>query len=69
MGDAAAVAYDVKALIFGFQILVKLHFHVIEFYFHTVEQGIVIGCAGGDFIQCLDHLYDAVQNSIGKDQA
>ena len=48
MRDAAAVADDIQALVAGFQLLVNLDFHVVEFDLYAVEQRIVVGCAGGD---------------------
>ena len=50
------------------QIFVQLDLHVVELYLHAVEQGVVIGGAGGDLIQRIDHLDDAVQNTLGHHQ-
>ena len=69
MGHAAAVTDDVKALVTAFQVLVQFHFHVVEFDLHAVEQGIVIGGTGCDLVQGVDHLNDAVQNTLGQHQA
>ena len=46
VGDAAAVADDVQAGVAGLQAVVDLHFHVVEFHLHAVEQGVVVGGAG-----------------------
>ena len=46
MSHTAAVTDDVQALVTAFQMFVQFHFHIIEFDFHTVEQGIVIGMPG-----------------------
>ena len=68
MGDAAAVTDNKETGISGLQFLIDFYFHVVEFDFHTVEQSIIIGGAGCNLIQCVDHLDDAVQNSLGKNQ-
>ena len=69
VGDAAAVADDKQAGIAGFQLLARFHFHVVELYFHAVEQGVVVGGAGGDLIQGVDHFDDAIQDALGQHQA
>ena len=66
MGDAAAVTDDVQTGITGLQLLVDLHFHVVELDFHTVQQRIIVGGAGGHLIQGVDHLNDAVQDALGQ---
>ena len=48
MSHTAAVTDDVQALVTAFQMFVQFHFHIIEFDFHTVEQGIVVGGARGN---------------------
>ena len=68
VGDAAAVTDDVKSLVAALQVGVDLHLHVVELHFHTVEEGIVVGGAGGHFIQGVDHLNDTVQDALGKHQ-
>ena len=51
------------------QILVQLHFHIVELNLHAVQQRIVVGRAGGDLVQGVDHLDNAVQDSLGNHQA
>ena len=65
----AAVADDVQAGVIGLEIFIQADFHVVEFYFHAVEQGVVVGCARRDLVQGIDHLDDTVQDSLGQDQA
>ena len=48
--------------------MVKLNFHVVEFYFHSVKQGIVIRCAGSDFVKGIDHLNDSVKDPLRHDK-
>ena len=40
MGDAAAVPDDIEAFMAALKVFVQRNFHVIEFYFHAVQQGI-----------------------------
>ena len=68
MGDAAAVADDVQPRIPGLQMFIHSHFHIVELDLHAVEQGVVVGGAGGDLIQRVEHLDDAVQNPLGQHQ-
>ena len=68
MGDAAAVADDVQPRIPGLQMFIHGHFHIVELDLHAVEQGVVVGGAGGDLIQRVEHFDDAVQNSLGQHQ-
>ena len=51
VGDAAAVTDDVQAGVAGFQLFADLHLHVVELDLHAVEQGIVVGGAGGHLVQ------------------
>ena len=69
MGDAAAVADDIQALAAALQILVYGHLHVIELHLDAVEEGIIVGGAGGDLIQGVNHLNDAVQQALRQHQA
>ena len=69
VGNAAAVTDDVQTGIAGFQLLVDLHFHVVELNLHAIQQGIIIGSAGGNLVQRIDHFDNAVQNSLGQHQA
>ena len=49
--DTAAVTDDVQAGVAGFQLFADLHLHVAELDLHAVEQGIVVGGAGGHLVQ------------------
>ena len=69
MGHAAAVADDEQARVAGLEVLVQLDLHVIELHLHAIEQGVVVGGAGGDLVQGVDHLDDAVQDALGHHQA
>ena len=69
MGDAAAVADDEQVFVAGLEIFVQGHLHVIKLHLHAVEQGVVVGGAGGDLVQGVNHLDDAVQNPLGHHQA
>ena len=69
VSNAAAITNDVQALVSGFQFLTDFHFHVVELDFHAIKQGIVIGGTGCDFVQCVDHLNNAVQQPLGQHQA
>ena len=60
VGNAASVADDIKTFVGAFQMLIDIHFHIIEFDLHNVEQGIVIGGTGCDLVQCVDHFDDTV---------
>ena len=67
VGHAAAVPDHIEPFVFGLQILVQRHFHVVEFHFHAIEQGIVIGGTLADLIQRIDHFDNAVQDPFGQD--
>ena len=69
VGDAAAVADDVQPGQGRFQVLADGNLHVVELDFHTVQKGIIVGGAGGNLIQRVDHFDDAVQNALGQHQA
>ena len=69
MGDAAAIADDIQAGVLGFQVLVDRNLHVIELDLHAVQQRIVVGRAGGDTIQGVDHFHNAIQDALGQHQA
>ena len=51
VGNAASVADDIKTFVGAFQMLIDIHFHIIEFHFDTVQQSIVICRARCDLIQ------------------
>lgn len=42
MGYTAAIPDNVKPFISCFQIIVNLNLHIVEFDFHTIEQGIIV---------------------------
>ena len=69
MGNTAAVADDIQAFIAALQIFVDFDLHIVELDFNTIEEGIVIGCAGCDLVEGIDHLDDTVQQTLGQDQA
>ena len=69
VGDAAAVADNEQALVRRLQMLIQRNLHVVELHLHAVQQRIVAGGAGRDLVQGVDHLDDAVQNSLGHHQA
>ena len=50
VGNAASVADDIKTFVGAFQMLIDIHFHIIEFHFDTVQQSIVICRARCDLI-------------------
>jgi len=47
---------------------VHFHFHIVELDFDTIKQSIVICGTRCDLIQCVDHLYNAVQDSLWQYQ-
>ena len=65
---AAAVTDHIQTRILCLKVFVQIHFHIVEFHFYAVQQGIVVRRAWGDFVQGLDHLNDAVQNPLGNHQ-
>ena len=70
MGDAAAIANDVKAgMLVGFQFFIHLNLHIVELDLHAVEERIVICGARRDLVERVDHLDDAVQNALGQHKA
>ena len=68
MGNAASVTDDIEPFVRAFQILIDIHFHIIEFHFDTVQQGIVICRTRCDLIQGVDHLDDTVQDTFWQNQ-
>ena len=53
----------------GFEISVQFHFHIVKLDLHPIQQRIVAGRSRGDFIQCVNHFDNAVQNALGQHQA
>ena len=68
VGNPAAVADDIQTVKFCLQPLIDLHLHVVELHFHTVQEGIVVGRAGGNLIQRVDHFNDSVQDPLRQHQ-
>ena len=68
VGNAASVTDDIESFVRAFQILIDIHFHIIEFHFDTVQQGIVICRTRCDLIQGVDHLDDTVQDTFWQNQ-
>ena len=58
------VADDIQSLMAGLQIAVDFDFHIVEFYFDAVQQGVIVGGTGRDFIQRVNHFDDAVQDTL-----
>ena len=69
MGDTAAITNDIQTLIGCFQFFIHSYFHVIEFYFHAIQQCIIIGSTGSNLIQRIDHFDDTIQDSLRQYQA
>ncbi len=68
MGDAAAIADDIQPIIAAHQLFIDGNLHIIELYLYTIKQSIVICGTRCDLIQCVDHLYNAVQDSLWQYQ-
>ena len=68
VGNAASVADDIKTFVGAFQMLIDIHFHIIEFHFDTVQQSIVICRTRCDLIQGIDHLDDTIQDTFWQNQ-
>ena len=69
VSHAAPVADNIQAGISSFQVFIQFHFHIVKLDLHTVQQRIVVGCAGSNFVQRVDHLDNTVQNPFRNDQA
>ena len=68
MGHAAAVPDHIQPRVTGHQPVIQRHFHVVELYFHSVQKSIVVGGAGANLVQRINHLNDAVHNALGQHQ-
>ncbi len=44
--------------------VVNLDLHVVELDLDAVEQGVVVRGAGGDLVERVDHLDDAVEDTL-----
>ena len=64
--NAASVTDHIQSFIFGFKIFIDVYFHVIEFNFHTIKQGIIIGSTWSDFVKGIDNLNDSIQDSLSQ---
>lgn len=60
VGHSAAVPDDIKPRVFGLQMFIDLHLHIVEFDFYTIKQSIVVCRARCDLVQSIDHFHDAV---------
>ena len=69
MSHTASVSDHIQTFVSRLEILVDLHFHIIELYFHAVKQCIVVFRTRRDLIQRLDHLDDAVHDTLRQDKA
>ena len=69
MCDAAAIADDIQPIIAAHKLFVDCNLHIIEFYFYTIEEGIIICCAGCNLIECINHFDNAIQQAFWQDQA
>ena len=69
MGDTTAVPDDVESVVTGHEVLVDLDLHVVELDLDTVEHGVVIGGTRCDLIERVDHLDDAVEDTLRKHEA
>ena len=68
MCHTAAVTDDVESFVAAFQIFIQFHFHIVEFYLNAVQQSIIICSTRSNFIQCIDHFDNAIQNTFRKYQ-
>ncbi len=69
MGDTAAVADDIQAVVAALEVIIYLYFHIIEFNLYAVKKSILVCRTGGNFIEGLDHFDNAVQNTLGEHKA
>ena len=69
MCNTAAVSDNKETFVAGFQILIDLNFHVVEFNLNTIKQSIVICCSRCDLIQSIDHLDDSIQDTLRHNKA
>ena len=68
MGHTAAVADNIQAFVFCLKVFINGHFHVIELNFHTLKQSVSIGRTRSNLVQCIDHLNDAIQDTLRQHQ-
>ncbi len=68
MGNAAAVADYKEILVAGLKVFVGVNFHIVELDLNAVKQGVVVCRAGRDLVKRIDHLDDAVEDSLGDDK-
>ena len=68
MGNAAAVSDDIKAVVPGLKFFIDCNLHVVELDFHAIQECVVIGGAGSNFVQGVNHFNQTVQNSLWQNQ-
>ena len=68
MCRSAAVADNEEVFVAGLQVGVGVDLHIIELDLDAVEKGVVVCGAGGDLVEGVDHLNDAVEDSLGDDE-
>ena len=54
VGYPAAVTDNIQSLMSAFQMLIQLHFHIIELHLNAIKQRIVIGRTRRNLIQCIN---------------
>ena len=69
VGDTAAVADDEEALAAGLQVFIYFDLHVLEFDFYAIQQRIIVCRSRSDLIKRIDHLDNAVENTLRKHKA
>ena len=69
MGNTAAVTDNIKSIMTGHQVMIHFHLHVVEFYLHSIEKGVIIRRTRCHLIQSINHLDNTVQNPFRENQA
>ena len=69
VGDTTAVTDDVESVVTGHEVFIDLDLHVVELNLDTVEQGVVIGGTRCDLVEGVDHLDDAVEDTLWEYEA
>ena len=68
MCHPTAVSDDIETFVDAFKMLIKLYFHIIKFHFHTIKQCVIVCRSRCDLVQCIDHLNDAIQDTLRQHQ-
>ena len=72
LGEAAGYAGTVTdgedVFEFRFELIGELYAGTVEFYFYAVEQGVVIGHARGNLVECLNHFDEVIYMPLGQNQ-